>query len=131
MPKGTIAAYEAAKVVNPGRKNIVRLALALNWPAGPDAALKLVDEDPLTAQEREFLPVPVDLFDEVTRVWPQLSPRLQAAIAELLRAICEPQGPMVPDPAAGRLSKSKTITTPQEPGTGRAREDRTRSEYRR
>lgn len=131
VPKGTIAAYEAAKVVNPGRKNIVRLALALNWPAGPDAALKLVNENPLTGQEREFLPAPVDLFDEVTRVWPHLSPRLQAAITELLRAICEPQGPMGPDPVAGRLSKSKIITTPQESAGGPVLPDQTRSEYRR
>lgn len=127
VPKGTIAAYEAAKVVNPGRANVVSLALALDWPNGPDAALAMVGEGPLSAEERQFLPAPVDLFDEVTQVWPDLSPRLQAALTELLRAICEPHGPMGPDPA--NRGRSRTIGTPQEPTKENGPADHTRSEY--
>jgi transcriptional regulator with XRE-family HTH domain len=127
VPKGTIVAYEAARVVKPGRANVVSLALALDWPGGPDAALALVGEGPLSAEERQFLPAPVDLFDDVTRIWSQLSPRLQAAVVELLNAICEPQGPANPagsDPAA--RSRSKTITTPRESAAGTRWPDQSR-----
>jgi hypothetical protein len=98
--------------------------MALDWPDGPDAALALVGEGPLSAEEQQFLPAPVDLFDDVTRLWPNLSPRLQAAIVELLNAICEPHGPMTPDPAT--RSRSKTITTPRESAAGAKWPDQTR-----
>lgn len=129
VPTPTIANYEAGKVQSPGRDKIVALAAALDWPGGVNVALALAGEGPLSAEEQQFLPAPVNLFAEVTKIWPQLSPRLQAAITEMLRAICEPQGSMGPDPAASRLSKSKTITTPREPEEGPVEPDQTRCEY--
>jgi hypothetical protein len=126
VPTPTIANYEAGKVESPGRDKIVALAAALDWPGGVDAALALAGEGPLSAEECRFMPAPVDLFDEVTQVWPQLSPRLQSALTELLRAICEPHGPMGPDPA--NRGRSKTIGTPQEPQDGNGPVDRTRAE---
>jgi transcriptional regulator with XRE-family HTH domain len=132
VPTPTIANYEAGKVESPGRDKIVALAMALDWPGGVDVALALAGEGPLSAEERQFLPAPVDLFAEVTQLWPRLSPRVQAAILELLNAICEPHGPtrtVTRDPAA--RSRSKTITTPREPSVGTTWSDQARSEARR
>lgn len=127
MPVATIRKYEAGQIDGPGRGNVTALAAAVDWPGGLDVALALVGEGPLSAEERRFLPAPVDLFGEVTKIWPQLSPRLQAAITEMLRAICEPHGVAGPDPA--NRGRSKTISTPHEPADGNGPVDRTRAEY--
>lgn len=138
MPVPTIRKYEAGLVDGPGRGNVTALAAALDWPGGLDVALELVGESPLNDEERRWLPAPVNLFADVTRIWPDLTPRVQAAIWELLQAICEPQGPhrrenrpTGPDPAA--RSKTRVVGSPREPSNqrdGNGPIDRSRCEYR-
>lgn len=138
MPAPTIRKYEAGLVDSPGRGNITALAAALDWPGGLNVALALVGEAPLSAEEQQWLPAPVDLFADVTRIWPDLTPRIQAAVWELLQAICEPQGPhrrqnhpTGRDPAA--TVKTRVVGAPREPSLRHDEDgpiDRSRSEYR-
>lgn len=107
-----IAKYEAAKVTSPGRHNVICLAQALGWDV--DTALALVGEGPLSDDERALMPVR-DRKAELDRLWVRLPARQQAAIADLVVALVEPQGPGLvvpgprvtegPDPAASHRSR--------------------------